>query len=114
MKNFNGGGRGMAVGQSDKVTELQSDKDLSSRPIEQNNRLSTMSPSGLLIREAHRNDEREVGRSAGRTGEDRGSLRSAQGLPLSGLDSFKTRSIPDGSPMNPRSPSGRDRRTIGS
>uniref|UniRef100_UPI0013D925CD hypothetical protein n=1 Tax=Sphingobacterium luzhongxinii TaxID=2654181 RepID=UPI0013D925CD len=56
----------------------------------------------------------EVGRSAGRTGEDRGSLRSAQGLPLSGLDSFKTRSIPDGSPMNPRSPSGRDRRTIGS
>ncbi|WP_164126924.1 hypothetical protein [Sphingobacterium luzhongxinii] len=52
LKNetFFRGGEGLSCGQSD--------KDLSSRPIEQNNRLSTMSPSGLLIREAHRNDER--------------------------------------------------------
>ncbi|WP_164113044.1 MULTISPECIES: hypothetical protein [Sphingobacterium] len=63
MKHFFRGGEGLSCGQSD--------KDLSSRPIEQNNRLSTMSPSGLLIREAHRNDEREVGRSVGRTGSRR-------------------------------------------
>uniref|UniRef100_UPI0013D8F400 hypothetical protein n=1 Tax=Sphingobacterium luzhongxinii TaxID=2654181 RepID=UPI0013D8F400 len=69
-----------------------------------------MSPSGLL----HRNDERELRSCDGRAGEDKGSLHSAQGLPLSGLDSAKTRSIPDGSPMNPRSPSGFDRESIGS
>uniref|UniRef100_UPI0013DC5FDA hypothetical protein n=2 Tax=Sphingobacterium TaxID=28453 RepID=UPI0013DC5FDA len=132
MKHFFRGGEGLSCGQSD--------KDLSSHPIEQNNRfrdrLSTMSPSGLLLREAHRNDEREAGQSvinlvkrypadpllvrssyrAGKepVGAQDDRFHSAQGLPLSGLDSAKTRSIPDGSPMNPRSPSGRDRRTIGS
>lgn len=39
MKHFLWGGRGMAVGQSDKVTQLQSDKDLFSRPKEQSGRL---------------------------------------------------------------------------
>jgi len=66
MTNFNWGGRGMAVGQSrvrlladDKVTQLQSDKDLSSRLIERNNsrllRLRLLADSrndGRIVRHA--------------------------------------------------------------
>ena len=53
----------MAVGQSDKVTKLQSDRDLSSRPKEENNRLHDR----LLRCEAPRNDEKEANHNEGRS-----------------------------------------------
>ena len=54
MTNFNWGGRGMAVGQSDKVTKLQSDTDLLRRPKEQSKyvleceRFNCVEPFGVL------------------------------------------------------------------
>ncbi|MBL1411512.1 SusC/RagA family TonB-linked outer membrane protein [Sphingobacterium faecale] len=98
MKNFNGGGRGLPQGQRC-VRPLADDKDLSGRLININDRL--LRPLGRS-------------RSDGTTGEDRGSFRSAQDLPLFCLGSTKTGLIPNGSPMNPRSPSGFDRESIGS
>ncbi|ERJ58187.1 SusC/RagA family TonB-linked outer membrane protein [Sphingobacterium paucimobilis] len=118
MKHYFKGGRGLSFGEG-RVRLLADDKDLFSRPVNINDRLLSRSKFGTSFSafrsdEMERNDEREVRGSDGREGEDMGSFRSAQDLPLFCLGSTKTGSIRNGFPMNPRSPSGFDRESIGS